>query len=88
MVRETIAIVSAGVILFRLLKRTVPVRLRGQIYEGETSRMRAAIQRIAGLCHDVGTVIDVGASDGCRAAHTMHDLPACPTVLAEKRIIA
>ena len=67
----------------RLLKRVIPETLRRRVHEGKRSHMRAAMKRIAERGLDVGTVIDVGASDGRWAAQAMDYLPECDYVLVE-----
>jgi len=67
----------------RLLKRAIPASLRRRAHEGKRSHMRAAMKRIAGRGVDVGTVIDVGASDGRWAAQAMDYLPDCDYLLVE-----
>jgi FkbM family methyltransferase len=68
----------------QLLKRAIPQSLRRRVQEGKRTHMRAAMKRIAargGL--DIGTVIDVGASDGRWSAQAMEYLPACDYLLVE-----
>src|SRR6056297_3307835 len=68
----------------QLLKRAIPHSLRRRVHEGKRTHMRAAMKRIAergGL--DIGTVIDVGASDGRWSAQAMDYLPDCAYVLVE-----
>ncbi len=67
----------------RLLKRAIPASLRKRVHEGKRSHMRAAMKRIAGRGIEVGTVIDVGASDGRWAVQAMDYLPACDYLLVE-----
>jgi len=66
-----------------LLKRAIPQSLRRRVHEGKRTHMRAAMKRIAGRGLDVGTVIDVGASDGRWSAQAMEYLPGCDYVLVE-----
>lgn len=68
----------------KLLKSAIPDAWRRRVHEGKRTHMRAAMKRIAergGL--DIGTVIDVGASDGRWSAQAMDYLPACDYVLVE-----
>jgi len=68
----------------KFLKSAIPEGWRRRVHEGKRTHMRAAMKRIAergGL--DIGTVIDVGASDGRWSAQAMDYLPDCAYVLVE-----
>jgi FkbM family methyltransferase len=66
------------------IKRAIPDSWRRRVHEGKRTHMCAAMKRIAARGgFDIGTVIDVGASDGRWSAQAMQYLPACDYVLVE-----
>jgi len=78
------SILSRGPPMKNLLKRAIPEPLRRRVREGKRTHMCAAMKRVAGRGGlDIGTVIDVGASDGRWSAQAMEYLPACDYVLVE-----
>ena len=66
-----------------LLKRAVPASWRRQVHETKRTHMLTALKRIAGRGLNVGTVIDVGASDGRWSAQAMDYIPDAQYVLVE-----
>lgn len=67
----------------KLLKRAIPASLRRRVHEGKRSHMRAAMRRVSARGLSIGTVIDVGASDGRWSKQTMDYFPGADYLLVE-----
>lgn len=69
----------------KFLKRIIPASLRHRNFDGKVSdtHMRVAMRRISGRGLTIGTVIDVGASDGRWSARAKDYFQAADYILVE-----
>lgn len=67
----------------KFLKRAIPAALRHRVHEAKRSHARAAMRRISARGLSIGTVIDVGASDGRWSKQAMDYFPGADYLLVE-----